>query len=660
MGLRNFRARDRLQEPRPAPRGHRRVPARRFPLTGASTEPMRRRLLAPLVVLAGLVPAAAAHADVGTFIPAEPIDGPNAEVKALGDLDVARDGTGALTYVRTVGGVDHVFIARSDGGAWQAPEGLDGGLPGPSSQPVVAAGDGGSLVIAFISAGTLYTIVKPGSSQPYTAPQPIAANAINPSIDLSINDVAYVTFTVTTAGGGGDVGVARKDRRSTAFNVIPAPLDIDPARGAGIEGGRSKVAVAADGVAIVVWGEAGRVFARRVFERTLSVAPQDATVDAAVGHGGGPADVPDVDVQDDSSFAWVVFREVFDDGHTHAIGRRLLGSQFDPPAFADGQGIPGVDSVGPPRVDVNGRGDGYIGSAMSSTAMGAVIKDRAFTPGVPLGLGFGGAAGAAPVPAVDENGDGLIAWINADQTVHARAYTAVRTSRTPQAPQPDRPLSNLGIGGADAANGLEAAADRAGDVAVAFTQGALGSRAIVVASFDRAPGSFRLSSGTTFRNVQRTPLRWTSSFELWGPLTYTLEVDGQVVGRTNQTTLPVPGLADGVHRWRVIATDRRGQVTATPARPLRQDATPPRARVTVSGARRRGRPVRVTVRPTDANPAGRPASGIGRVQIAWGDGSRTSARRATHRYGRGRFTIRVTVRDRAGNAVVVRRSITVR
>ena len=68
------------------------------------------------------------------------------------------------------------------------------------------------------------------------------------------------------------------------------------------------------------------------------------------------------------------------------------------------------------------------------------------------------------------------------------------------------------------------------------------------------------------------------------------------------------------------------------------------------------------MRPTDANPAGRPASGVGRVVISWGDGSRTTGRRsATHSYGRaGRRTVRVTVSDRAGNAVVVNRAITIR
>ena len=71
--------------------------------------------------------------------PATPIDGPSADIQSLGDLDVARDGTGALAYVKRVGGVDHVFVSRLVDGAFQPPEQVDAGLAGAGSQPVVAA-----------------------------------------------------------------------------------------------------------------------------------------------------------------------------------------------------------------------------------------------------------------------------------------------------------------------------------------------------------------------------------------------------------------------------------------------------------------------------------------------------------------------------------------
>src|SRR3954467_13984644 len=101
---------------------------------------MSRRLLVPLALLAGLVLAPTASADVGRFIPAEAIDGP---VTAVGHPEAARDAPGALTYVKPVGGVDHVFVARLEGGAWQPPEQVDVGLPGLGAQPAVAAGGRG-------------------------------------------------------------------------------------------------------------------------------------------------------------------------------------------------------------------------------------------------------------------------------------------------------------------------------------------------------------------------------------------------------------------------------------------------------------------------------------------------------------------------------------
>src|ERR687883_1913163 len=98
---------------------------------------MPRRLLVPLALLAALVLVPAASADVGRFIPAEGIDGP---VTALGDLDVARDGTGAVAYVKA----DRIFVSRLVGGAWRPPEEGDARVAAPSSPPVLAArGRGG-------------------------------------------------------------------------------------------------------------------------------------------------------------------------------------------------------------------------------------------------------------------------------------------------------------------------------------------------------------------------------------------------------------------------------------------------------------------------------------------------------------------------------------
>jgi hypothetical protein len=604
---------------------------------------MRRRL-ALLVALAPLaLPAAAGAATPGRFFAGEPVDGPSADIQSLGDLDVARDGTGALAYVKRVGGIDHVFVSRLVGGAFQAPEQVDAGLGGAGSQPVVAVSDGGRLVVAFVSGGGVFSVVRPAGAPGYAAIQQISAAGSDPDVDMSINGVAYLTWT-----SNGDVDAARLERNATAFNGVPGALDINQAATAGTGTGRSKVAVAADGIATVVWGEGGNAYARRIFELRLSTAPQDL---------GDNADEPDISSEDDSSFAWSIFRQ-----NGQAVARRLVGSQFDPPVA-----IEGGEGAEAPRVAINGRGVGYAGVGGTSTlgAYGAVLKDDIFNPGVVLGGGWGVAP--APVPAVAENGNGLVAFQQGDaaggQSTHARPYTYVPASRAVTAPGPDATLSNPALGPTDASLGLDAAADRAGDIAVAFVQGDAGARQIVASTFDRAPGAFHANTTTKWRKFARPPLKWGTAFELWGPLTYVVQIDGQPVGQTTSTGITLPNVVpDGLHRWRVVAVDRRGQATATLSRNLRVDATPPKVSFKLSGSRKRGKLVKIAVAATDASWTPAKASGLQLVRISFGDGSRAVVGlRAAHRYGHsGHVTVRVSASDKAGNAVAVTRRITIR
>ncbi len=603
---------------------------------------MRRRI-ALLAVLAPLALPACAGAAAGRFFAGEPIDGPSADVQSLGDLDVARDGTGALAYVKKVGGVDHVFVSRLVGGAFGAPEQVDAGLGGAGSQPVVAASDGGRLVVAFVSGGGVFSVVRPAGAPGYAAVQQIATTGVNPDLDMSINGVAYLTWTTN-----GDVNAARLERNATTFNGLPGPLDINPVNTAGMDNGRSKVAVAADGIATVVWGEANHVYARRLFELRLSTAPQDL---------GDNADDPDISSEDDSSFAWVVFRQ-----GSIPVARRLVGSQFDPPVTLEPN--EGTDA---PRVAINGRGVGYagLGGLGSFTAYGAVLKDDVFNPAVGLSSGF--AVVPASAPAVAESGDGLVAYQAGDpsggRSVHARPYDYVPASRVVTPPGPDAPLSNPALGPTDAALGLLASADRAGDIVVAFVQGDGDARKIVAGSFDRAPGTFRANTTTKWRKFARPPLKWGTAFELWGPLTYQVQIDGVPVAQTTSTGITLPNrVKDGIHRWRVVAIDRRGQATATPSRNLRVDATPPKVTFKLSGSRKRGKLLKIAVRATDASGTGAKASGLSLVRISFGDGTGTVAGlKAAHRYGHsGHMTVRVSASDKAGNVVAVTRRITIR
>ena len=223
--------------------------------------------------------------------------------------------------------------------------------------------------------------------------------------------------------------------------------------------------------------------------------------------------------------------------------------------------------------------------------------------------------------------------------MHARPYDYVATTRAVTQPAPDVLLSKPELGQTDAARGLRAAADRAGDVVVAFVQGEGASRQVVAATFDRAPGTFvGYTTSTHFVKGPNPLLKWGTSFELWGPLTYTVLIDGKPVGQTQATNLAVPTpIPDGVHTWRVVATDRRGQATATKVRNLRIDGTAPKASFKLSGARRRGGVVKVAVKATDASGTSAKASGIKTVSVNFGDRSKAvKARKANHSYRRAR------------------------
>lgn len=603
---------------------------------------MRRRL-ALLTVLVPLAIPSAAGAAAGTFFPGEPIDGPSADVQSLGDLRVARDGTGAMTWVRQDGGVDHIFVSRLVDGAFRGPERVDVGLDGPGSQPVLSVGDGGRIVVAFTNGGAVYTVNRAAGASAYDPPQLIAQPAGNPAVATSINGTSYLVYSTL-----GDVHAARMDRKATTFAGIDGVLDIDPARDAGSGTGRPKVAVAADGVGTAVWGEGGSTYARRIFENRLSAAPQTIA---------DSSELPDIDTEDDSSFAWAIVRQTTDG---RAIARRLVGSEFDAPVFVDGG-----EPVAEPAIDINGRGVGYaaMSSTASGTAFGAVLKDDKFNPGVPLG-GLGGPAFARPATA--ENGDGLVAYEQTDpagRAVHARPFDYVPTTRAVTQPGPDALLSKPELGATDASRGLRAAADRAGDIVVAFIQGDGASRQLVAATFDRAPGTF-LGTTSTRRFVKgpRPTLKWSSAFELWGPLTYTVLIDGKPNGQTQSPSLTVPNpVSDGLHKWRVIATDRRGQSTSTRTRDVRIDGTPPKASFRVSGARRRGGLVRVAVKASDPSGRRAKASGVKLVKVSFGDRTKAVAGRvALHRYRRGgKFTVLVSVTDVAGNVTLLQRRISI-
>ena len=599
---------------------------------------MRRPLLLTLLLAALAAASPASPAQAG-FFAGDPIDGPSADLRALGDLDLARDGTGVLTYVKRADGADHVFAARFEGGVFQAAERLDGPLVTASAQPVAAASDQGRLVVVFVSGAVVYGVVRP-SGAGWSAPTPLGAGS-DPAVDLSINGTAYASFT-----SAGDVRVARLDRRSNVWGLLDQAADVDPARTAGVGANRSRLAVSADGVGVVTWGEAGHVYARKMFGSRLSDAPQDLSPAVFEDRVAVASDLPDVDAEDDSSYAWVVFRQRFADGGTRILARRQRGTGFDPPVAVD---EPAGEPVGAPRIDLTGRGVAVAvttGTQSGQPMLAVTDRDlfgaggRLFVPSV---------VAPAVVPAIAENNDGLIGAVLA--AAGETPYVRVRTIEDVKL-GPERTLSRPELGPVVPELGFDVATDRASGAIVAWVQGGAEDRRIVAGYLDRPPGFFAGYTSQRCCQPALARLSWQPAFNLWGPVRYVVTVDGKPVGETVETSLVLTTpLAAGTHRWQVHAFDARGQSKRARTRIVRVDARAPSLAVRY---KRKRRVVTLSVRARDVGVPGRTRTGVRSVVVSWGDRTKgaggTSSVRASHRYRRrGSYPLQITATDRAGN-----------
>lgn len=565
-----------------------------------------RRLLAVLLVLV-LAPTGSARAG---WFGAGPVD---TGAQAFGGLDLARDGGGAVVYVKD----GHVLLSRLAAGVWQAPERVDAGETAVASDPVVAAADGGALIVAWRSADRVLGAFSEGGA--FSAPVALGGGDVGPpDVDLAIQRTGYVTFRQ-----GGDVRAVRL--RQGAWEAVPSALDIDPAQPAGADAGRPRVAVAADGNALVVWSEGHpdgrtRLWARRVTDLRPSALPQEVSLGELGGAPGGGADSADVAIEDDVSFAWVVWRQDIG-GVSRTLARRLVGSLFEAPAVVDLGG-----AARAPQVSMNGDGVGLAVSQADTGDVGVSLLQRdVFGPVLAIGRG------AAPLAVGAESRDVVVAW-QADGNFVGRHGAR------------DEPLTDavaLGAGGGPA----ELAADRVGDAALGWLQG----DALVVAVWDEAAGPATLRTNRGWKAIRRPLLRWGAGTDLWGPLLHRVLVDGREVGLTAGASLKAPLLHDGEHRWQVVTVDPRGQETRSERRPVRVDTTAPSVR-----ARVRGRRVLVQVRDAGA--------GVAAVRVRFGDGTATTALKpGWHRYrSGGRRRLSVRVQDAAGNAATRRLTVRLR
>ena len=208
-----------------------------------------------------------------------------------------------------------------------------------------------------------------------------------------------------------------------------APLDIDPSR-ARRAPATSARASACRPRATASWrgARATSVYARRVTGLNPSSFPQELSVARhRRRRRAAAADSPDIDVEDDGSFAWATFRQDIAGG-SRALARRMLGSTFDPPVPLDAG--PGSTA---PRVAMNGRGQGLATfETPGGGVAGNVLYNDVFAPGQLL-HSAASTQGAEPKPGASEHRESVVAWRVADGGGNAAVKGRIQ-------PEPTKPF----------------------------------------------------------------------------------------------------------------------------------------------------------------------------------------------------------------------------
>jgi hypothetical protein len=640
------------------------------------------------VGLAAIAIAVRAQAAPAVILPASTIDGPSEEIVGFGGVAMAADDSGGVVYLKRVDGVPHVFVSQYVGGRWLAPVRVDGEEPFAASWVRIGAAEGGELLVVWATPFAtrrekpvyelLGALLGAGGSQfgPATIVDPNIEEATGTSPDLAVSstgqaDVVYrvvetASPTVPLLRPGDVIESVRLahfngQRWSNlgAINRDPGVSMRPPT-----QANAPQIAIGPTGSGVVVWQEpdiegVARIWARRLFATTLDyVLPVSA--DSLAGKPiSDDADAPSVAVswlgQADVAYRQSagpgsplpgarIFLNILPSGES-ASGAKFLGASVADPAVAGGQAA----SIGPPSIDIDEHENLRLLYDSGGAAHVIEGNGRNLSSALSLGPPF---AGAEPFAAsvMNPRGGGVSAWPSAD----AQGSPAVAMREDFPSGAVQTGLVSGGSGGEVAE--LAVARSGLGDGLVAFRQGPFGDAAIVAAQATAPPAELIPEVPTGWVKPSQAVIAWQPASSAEGSLRYSIVLDGRSLaapaGALRQRLDP-RGLGSGRHRVQLLATDVNGQSTLSAPSRLLVDGQPPGVVITRA---RGGYGVSVRIRD--------PYVGIDvhAVSVSFGDGHGARGRkRFRHRYaGGGIYQVVVHVRDRLGNAGVVRRKVSVR
>lgn len=635
-----------------------------------------------LSLLAALLRASSARA---ALAPASLIEGPSPTILDVDGAAMAPDGSGGILYRKLVEGEPHLFVARFLNGAWQAPVQADAGQPFAATFAIIAAGEGGRLLVVWAEPWAVFgkerethyelmsSELAPGAQGFGPAlqidPKDIGdGTAAYPSLAMAPNGVAYVVYRVVTNSlvhspgivplRAGDelvsVRVARYNGPGLSWtslgsiNVHPELTMRHPSAN-----NAPVIGVGLTGNAVVAWQEpnsagVAQIFARRIFGARLG-NPLQVSAESTKGQPiSAEADAPAIAVNKFGE-ARIAYRLAGGAGSPYGAAEiflTVLPSEVD----VNGAKLQGAvpvgkaPTVGPPSVAID-KGGAYRLTYTASGAAQLVSGDDFHASSAPIPLGP--TSGERAPSAINPAGGGVTVWPGAGKlpVVGAREDYAGGGWQLADLSAPlSGPIGTPVLGGS-----------AQGDALIAFSQGPPGQQQVMVTVAKSPPGQFLATVPIGWVAGSSAAVSWEAPAEAFGSTTYSVLVDGRVAIRGLaglSAHLDSRGLGDGVHNVQVLATDSLGQEAMTPAATLKVDADPPEVSVYQGGHGR------VRVRVFDR------ASGAlaGDTSIAFGDGARVRGRlTAIHSYRRpGRYAIVVRSRDRVGHRLVARLWVQVR
>lgn len=641
-------------------------------------------LLLALLACLALGPAEPADA---VILPAQTIDGPSQEIVGFGGVAMAEDGTGGLVYLKRVEGVPHVFVSRYVEGKWLAPIRVDAEQPYAASWPAIGAAENGELIVVWATPyGTKHKKLAYELMGALLGPGGEAfgkAMIVDPDIEEATGTSPDLAVSST---GQADVVYRVVEPDNTSVPLLRTGDVVEQVRLAHFDGERwtdlgainrnpgvsmraptaqnaPKVAIGPTGSGIVVWQEpeiegVGEIWARRIFGSAIDyVMPVSATT-----FDGLPisedAEAPSVAFSRLGQ-AEVAYRQPAGAGsplpgprvylNILPDGESTSGAEFEGAKIVDNTIAGGKHAVvGPPSIDIEERRNMRMLYDSDGTPRVIEGNGQGLTGALTLGPDFAGGEQVS-VSVMNPEGGGVSAWPSADSAGHPAV--AVREDF------PDGAVQTALVSGGAGGEVTELAVGRSGlgDGIVGFRQGPFGDAAIVADDVTAPPVAALISVPSGWLKASSALITWQPAESADGPLAYHVVLDGR--------ELPTPagalalrlsprGLRSGEHRVQILATDRNGQSTLSPPTTIQIDDVPPSVRF---GRTRHGTAVSVHV--SDLY------SGVdrGAIRVSFGDGAGGRGKVSfVHAYAHaGTYLVVVHVRDRIGNAGVIRRWVRV-